>query len=118
MNIICISIFEFFEIVLVINCLKESRNTFVYKYCQNKIVKLTKKVSFNLFFFAGRSFRTTLVDLLCHIGLTRKSHDGYSYQNQKSQYKRRTTQIELTTVNIDISTSKDIHRNSINEMIV
>ena len=42
----------------------------------------------------------------------------YSYQNQKSQYKRRTTQIELTTVNIDISTSKDIHRNSINEMIV
>ena len=45
-----ISRFEFFETVLVINCLKESRNTFVYKYCQNKIVKLTKKVSFNLFF--------------------------------------------------------------------
>ena len=76
------------------------------------------------------------MDLLCHIRLTRKSHDSYgtsySCQNQKSQYKRRTTQIELTTVNIDISTTtknlhrnsfnemttKEIHRNSINEMIV
>merc|ERR1712156_167338 len=78
----------------------------------NLCLVLNSSINFVVYCMAGRSFRTTLLDLLCHVGLTRTSHEKRCQSHQP----RRTTQIELTTVNIDISTAKTIpSKNSIND---
>ena len=89
----------------------------------NLCLVLNSSINFVVYCMAGKRFRATLVELMCHVGLPWSNHA--TLQHYQGQHRRR-THIELTTANgaigmveMDPTTAtRGFSRHSINERTV
>ena len=82
----------------------------------NLCLVMNSSINFVVYCMAGRSFRNTLIKLLCHVGLPWGSPNSPPLHLQQ----RRRTQIELTVngPDMDLTSTKAFQRHSINERTV